>query len=214
MMKNGFRAGFIIFIISVLLIPAYFISRTFGVFQDEVVLTKYALAFEADGQKYAVWPLINSFAAMDKRGDDRQLYYQIGTSDINYLLQLAYGEFDLQPSKDNPYLAGGIQYRIHGSDYMKTVRNYENARDYTDIYQFYDAKGRIIYTYDPGASMDKAYVKEIIAAGMTRSSAGGGRGDVMDRYLNITKLFKDKLGISVKLDVDQQAKIVAISMER
>ncbi|WP_336245803.1 hypothetical protein [Paenibacillus apiarius] len=72
MMKNGFRAGFIIFIISVLLIPAYFISRTFGVFQDEVVLTKYALAFEADGQKYAVWPLINSFAAMDKRGDDRQ----------------------------------------------------------------------------------------------------------------------------------------------
>ncbi|MCE5172742.1 hypothetical protein LQV63_26080 [Paenibacillus profundus] len=43
---------------------------------------------------------------------------------------------------------------------------------------------------------------------------GSGGGDVSDRYINITRLFKDKLGISVKLDVDQNEKIVTISMER
>ncbi|BFH66771.1 hypothetical protein J27TS7_39560 [Paenibacillus dendritiformis] len=56
-------------------------------------------------------------------------------------------------------------------------------------------------------------MKEIIAAGMTRHT-GGSQSEVIDPYINITKLFKDKLGIRVKLDVDAEAKLVTISMEQ
>lgn len=177
-------------------------------------MTRYALAMEVDGQKYDVWPLVSSFAAMDKRGEDRQLYYQVERSDINYLFQLAYKEFEPRASDDNPYLAGGIQYGGDRDQYVKAVRHYENARDSKQSYQFHDDKGRIIYTYDPEAPIDRSYVKEIIAAGMTRSTSGGSQGDVIDPYINITKLFKDKLGIRVKLDVDAEAKLVTISMEK
>ncbi|WP_062328546.1 hypothetical protein [Paenibacillus pabuli] len=78
------RAKFIIFagIISVLLIPAYFILQTYGVFQKEKVLSDYALAVDVNGKSYDAWPLINSFAAMDKEGDHRQLYYRV---DMNHI---------------------------------------------------------------------------------------------------------------------------------
>ncbi|MFL1675008.1 hypothetical protein [Paenibacillus dendritiformis] len=212
-MKKGAKLGIVLGIIAVLLIPAYFIGRTFGLFQGEVVLTRYALAIEVDGRKYDVLPLISSFAAMDKRGEDRQFYYQAERSDINYLFQLAYKEFEPEPSDDNPYLAGKIQYGGERDKYVTEVRQYENARDSKQIYQFHDGKGRLIYTYDPEAPIDRDYMKEIIAAGMTRHT-GGGQSEVIDPYINITKLFKDKLGIRVNLDVDAEAKLVTISMEQ
>ncbi|GIO74441.1 hypothetical protein J27TS7_39550 [Paenibacillus dendritiformis] len=133
-MKLGAKLGIVLGIIAVLLIPAYFIGRTFGLFQGEVVLTRYALAIEADGRKYDVWPLIASFAAMDKRGDDRQLYYRAERSDINYLFQLAYKEFEPEPSDDNPYLAGKIHYGGERDKYVTEVRQYENARDSKQVY--------------------------------------------------------------------------------
>ncbi|WP_179800929.1 hypothetical protein [Paenibacillus sp. RU5M] len=34
----------------------------------------YALAVDVNGRSYEAWPLINSFAAMDKEEDNRQLY--------------------------------------------------------------------------------------------------------------------------------------------
>lgn len=212
-MKLGAKLGIVLGIIAVLLVPTYFIGRTFGLFQGEVVLTRYALAIEADGRKYDVWPLIASFAAMDKRGDDRQLYYQAERSDINYLFQLAYKEFEPEPSDDNPYLAGKIHYGGERDKYVTEVRQYENARDSKQVYHFHDGKGRLIYTYDPEAPIDREYMKEITAAGMTRHT-GGSQSEVIDPYINITKLFKDKLGIRVKLDVDAEAKLVTMTMEQ
>lgn len=71
-----FRLKITIFavIIGVLLIPAFFILQTYGVFQKEKVLSDYALAVDVNGKSYEAWPLINSFAAMDKEEDNRQLY--------------------------------------------------------------------------------------------------------------------------------------------
>lgn len=65
-MKLRVKLTIFAIILGVLMIPAYFILQTFGVFQKETVLSDYALAVEVNGKSYEAWPLINSFAAMDK----------------------------------------------------------------------------------------------------------------------------------------------------
>lgn len=204
-----------LFIIVILSIPAFFIGRTFGVFQGEVVLSKYALAIEKDGKRYNAWPLFNFNSAMDKKGEERQFYYRVDTGDMDELFMLAYGQYEVKSSEENPFFDGKIQYddeRVH--TYIKTVPKFENANDFTNTYEFFDDKGNHVYTYDPSAPIDKEYTKDIIHAGMTRSSGSGGSSEVIDRYINVTKLFKDKLDITVKLKVDDNNHIVTIMMTR
>lgn len=213
MRKLKFKMIIVLFFIVVLGIPTYFLCRMYGVFQEEVVLSKYALAIEHDGKKYNAWPLLNSMAAMDKSGEGRQFYYRVDTGDMDELFMLAYGQYEVKSSEENPFLDGKIQYendRIH--PYIKTVPKFENANDYTNTYEFFDDKGTHVYTYDPSAPIDKDYTKDIIHAGMARSSGNGGSSEVIDRYINVTKLFKVKLDITVKLKVDDDNHIVTIIM--
>ena len=60
--------GVILLVAAVLLTPGYFIARTYGLFQHEVVLTKYQLAVDVDGEQVDAWPLLAGFAATDKKG--------------------------------------------------------------------------------------------------------------------------------------------------
>lgn len=215
MSKLKLKLTIALVIIVILSIPAYFIGRTFGVFQGEVVLSKYALAIEKDGKRYNAWPLLNYNSAMDKKGEERQFYYRVDTGDLDELFMLAYGQYEVNSSEENPFLDGKIQYdneRVHA--YIKTVPKFENANDYTNMYEFFDDKGNHVYTYDPSAPMDTDYVKDIIHAGMSRTSAGGGTTEAVDRYINVTKLFKDKLDITVRLKVDDDNRIVTIVMTR
>ncbi|MFC7558865.1 hypothetical protein ACFQ5D_12870 [Paenibacillus farraposensis] len=69
----------------------------------------------------------------------------------------------------------------------------------------------MIYTYNPEAKLDKAYVRSIITAGMTRTTSRSSSA-VRDDYINISKLFKDKLGVTVEVNVDEDNKIVTLSM--
>lgn len=62
----------------------------------EKVLSGYAVAVDVEGKSYQTWPLISGFAAMDKRGEDRQLYYRIDMSGLQYLFQLAYKEYEVE----------------------------------------------------------------------------------------------------------------------
>lgn len=71
-----------------------------------------------------------------------------------------------------------------------------------------------IFTYDPDAKADGDMVKEIITAGMTRSNGGGGSGVVEDKYLNVTRLFEEKLGISMRVQVDKERRLATIHLER
>lgn len=58
-------------------------------------------------------------------------------------------------------------------------------------------------------------VKEIITAGMTRSNGrGGGSGVVEDKYLNVTRLFEEKLGINVRVQVDKERRLATIHIEQ
>ncbi|MEC0202209.1 hypothetical protein P4H39_06150 [Paenibacillus lautus] len=71
-----------------------------------------------------------------------------------------------------------------------------------------------IFTYDPEAKADGDMVKEIITAGMTRSNGRGGAGVVEVKYLNVTRLFEEKLGISLRVQVDTERRLATIHLER
>ncbi|MEO2207347.1 hypothetical protein ABGV42_26860 [Paenibacillus pabuli] len=200
-------------ILGILMIPAFFILQTFGVFQKEKVLSDYALAVDVNGKPYAPWPLINSFAAMDKSGDHRQLYYRVDMSDINYLFQLPYQEFDITPDDENPYLAGKVDFHRLETTYVKSEMKYSNAKDYKTSLHFYNKEEQEIYTYEPTGKGDGNLVKSIIHQGMTRSHNGGSE-PARDPYLNITALFHDKLNVDVNLTVDEEHKIVWIRMNK
>ncbi|MGM1046828.1 MAG: hypothetical protein ACQEXX_11865 [Bacillota bacterium] len=199
-------------VVGILLIPTFFIARSFGVFQKEMVLTKYKLAVEEDGKLYDAWPLFGSFAAVDKRGDDRTFYYRIEDSSTHYLFQLAYGKYETVPSKENPFLAGNARYDMDAK-FVEKEKEYTNANDYTETYVFYNKQKEPVYRYNPEDKADKAYIKSIIAAGMTRNSVNGGSSAAKDPYLNVTRLFRDKLEIEVKVELDEENKLAILSME-
>lgn len=206
--------GVIILVAATLLIPGYFIARAYGLFQNEVVLTKYQLAVDVDGEQVDAWPLLAGFAATDKQGEFRPLYYRLEGSDLNMLYQLAYGQFEVEASEDNPFLAGRVQYEHLANNYMETQKEYVNAKEYRQNMIFYNDRKEPIFTYDPDAKADGEMVKEIITAGMTRSNGQGGSGVVEDKYLNVTRLFEEKLGISMWVQVDKERRLATIHLER
>lgn len=210
-----FRLKITIFavIIGILLIPTYFILQTYGVFQKEKVLSDYALAVDVNGKSYEAWPLINSFAAMDKEEDNRQLYYRVDMNHIQYLFHIAYQEFDVKPSEENPYLAGKVSYHSTENEYVKSEKQYTNAKDFTTALNFYNKDKEVIYTYQNTGKGDGQLVQSIIHQGMSRSSNGGSEA-ARDPYINVTALFQDKLDIDVKLDVDEEHKVVTIRMNK
>jgi hypothetical protein len=76
-----------------------------------------------------------------------------------------------------------------------------------------DREGKVIYTYEQTGKGDDKLVKSIIHQGMSRSSNHGTEA-ARDPYLNITALFREKLGIDVKLTVDDEHKVVTIRMNK
>ncbi|MEK4660295.1 hypothetical protein MHH93_00280 [Priestia sp. FSL H7-0729] len=212
-MKLRFKLTIFAIILGMLMIPAYFILQTYGIFQKQTVLSDYALAVDVNGKSYAAWPLINSFAAMDKQEDNRQLYYRIDMNHLQYLFNLAYREYEVKPGGDNPYLEGTVNYEHTDHAYVQTEKKYENANDFKTVLNLYDQEGQVIYSYDNTGKGDKLLVQSIIHQGMSRTS-GSGSEAARDPYINITALFRDKLNIDVKLTVDEEHKVVTIRMNK
>ncbi len=212
-MKLRFKLTIFAIILGMLMIPAYFILQTYGIFQKQTVLSDYALAVDVNGKSYAAWPLINSFAAMDKQEDNRQLYYRIDMNHLQYLFNLAYREYEVKPGGDNPYLEGTVNYEHTDHAYVQTEKKYENANDFRTVLNLYDQEGQVIYSYDNTGKGDKLLVQSIIHQGMSRTS-GSGSEAARDPYINITALFRDKLNIDVKLTVDEEHKVVTIRMNK
>lgn len=212
-MKLRFKLTIFAIILGMLMIPAYFILQTYGIFQKQTVLSDYALAVDVKGKSYEAWPLINSFAAMDKQEDNRQFYYRIDMSHIQYLFNLAYQEYEVKPGGDNPYLEGTVNYEHTDHAYVQTEKKYENANDFRTVLNLYDQDGQVIYSYDNTGKGDKQLVQSIIHQGMSRTS-GSGSEAARDPYINITALFRDKLNIDVKLTVDEEHKVVTIRMNK
>ncbi|MGN7413517.1 hypothetical protein [Paenibacillus sp. SAF-068] len=212
-MKLRFKLTIFAIILGMLMIPAYFILQTYGIFQKQTVLSDYALAVDVNGESYGAWPLVNSFAAMDKQEDHRQFYYRIDMSHLQYLFNLAYREYEVKPGGDNPYLDGTVNYQHTDHNYVQTEKQYENANDFSTVLNLYDQDGQVIYSYDNTGKGDKQLVESIIHQGMSRTS-GSGSEAARDPYINITALFRDKLNIDVKLTVDEEHKVVTIRMNK
>ncbi|CAI6056964.1 hypothetical protein PAECIP112173_01629 [Paenibacillus sp. JJ-100] len=212
MNKRG-AFGIVMLVLAMLCIPGFFIMQTYGLFQKEKVLSDYAIAVDVDGKSYQTWPLINGFAAMDKQDEDRQFYYRIDMSGLEYLFQLAYKEYEVEPGGDNPFLAGQVNYMYTDHQYVRSENKYTNAKDFVTVLTLVDRAGNIIYTYEQTGKGDKNLIKSIIHQGMSRTSNRGTEA-ARDPYLNITALFREKLGINVKLEVDEEHKIVTIRMDK
>ncbi|MBB6023053.1 hypothetical protein HNR77_004153 [Paenibacillus sp. JGP012] len=212
-MKKRIIFSVILFVIAMLCIPGFFIMQTYGVFQKEKVLSDYAIAVDVQGKSYQTWPITNSFAAMDKKGEDRQLYYRIDTSGLENLFQLAYREYEVKPGGDNPFLDGQVEYLQPEHKYVRTEKKYENAKDFVTLLTLVDREGDVIYTYEQTGKGDDNLVKSIIHQGMSRTS-NRGSGPARDPYLNITALFREKLHVDVKLTVDEEHKVVTIRMNK
>lgn len=132
---------------------------------------------------------------------------------IQYLFHIAYQEFDVRSSEDNPYLAGTVRYQSTENEYVKSEKQYTNAKDFTTVLNFYNKDKEVIYTYQNSGKEDGQLVQSIIHQGMSRSSNGGSEA-ARDPYINVTALFYDKLDIDVKLDVDEEHKVVTIRMNK
>ncbi|WP_434750658.1 hypothetical protein [Paenibacillus amylolyticus] len=212
-MNKRIVTGITLFVFAMLCIPAYFIMQTYGVFQKEKVLSDYAIAVDVQGESYQAWPLINSFTAMDKGEEDRQLYYRIDVSGLENLFQLAYKEYEVTPGGDNPFLAGQVNFSQTDHKYVRSENKYTNAKDFVTVLTLVDREGKVIYTYEQTGKGDGKLVKSIIHQGMSRTSNHGTEA-ARDPYLNITALFREKLGIDVKLTVDDEHKVVTIRMNK
>ncbi|MGQ8873003.1 hypothetical protein [Paenibacillus sp. TSA_86.1] len=212
-MNKRIKMGVTLFVIAMFCIPAYFILQTYGVFQKEKVLSDYAIAVDVQGESYQAWPLINSFTAMDKGEEGRQLYYRIDTSGLENLFQLAYKEYEVKPGGDNPFLAGQVNFSRSDHKYVRSENKYTNAKDFVTVVTLVDREGKVIYTYEQTGKGDGKLVKSIIHQGMSRTSNHGTEA-ARDPYLNITALFREELGIDVKLTVDDEHKVVTIRMNK
>ncbi|MGC5773156.1 hypothetical protein [Paenibacillus pabuli] len=92
-------------------------------------------------------------------------------------------------------------------------RQYENANDFTTVLNLYDKDKQKIYTYNNTGKGDGQLVQSIIHQGMSRSTNGGNEA-ARDPYINVTALLHDKLDMDVKLDVDEEHKVVTIRMNK
>ncbi|RAM14313.1 hypothetical protein C1907_03425, partial [Listeria ivanovii] len=78
-------------------------------------------------------------------------------------------------------------------------------------YDFFDKTGKKIYTYNPEETSTDDYIvriKPTILQGYKKSDIGS-----YDDYLDITALFKDKLGMDVKVRIDDDKKMVIFSIK-
>lgn len=183
------------------------LAIVFGFFQRQVVLEKYQLAYSENGKAYEVSPINITDIAVDKRSRDKELYFRINSNyDLDYLFRLAYQQFEVKKSTDNKAYDGTIDFSVSDTAYVIQESLKKMDKDIYAIYSLHNKKGTEIYRYDPEYTSSDKYIERIkptILQGYEKSEVGN-----YDDFVNITKLFHDKLGKKVTVVVDKDKKMV------
>ncbi|WP_099224024.1 hypothetical protein [Listeria costaricensis] len=198
-------------IVILLLILGLVLGTLFGLFQRQEILDDYQLAYEVDGKLYEVFPIAISDVGVDKKGDDKDLYFRVNSYyNIEYLFRIAYGQYELNEPSTNKAYSGFLDYSGGGNAYVTEVDSYSTGNDIYASYSFHDIDGNEIYRYDPNDTATDEYIvriKPTFFQGLKKSERS-----TDDDFVNITQLFKDKLNKKVTTKVDEKDKMLIFSI--
>ncbi|EAC9873441.1 hypothetical protein FZ063_10775 [Listeria monocytogenes] len=184
----------------------------FGFFQRQEVFDKYEVAYEIDGKLYEVFPISATDIGVDKKSKDKNLYFRVNSYyNIDYLFRLAYKQYEINEPSTNKYYSGLIDYSVADNAYVTQKDVYITNNESYATYDFFDKNGKKIYSYNPEETSNDDYIvriKPTILQGYKKSDIGS-----YDDYLDITALLKDKLGMDVKVRVDENKEMVIFSIK-
>lgn len=188
------------------------LSNYVWLFQRQEVFDKYEVAYEIDGKLYEVFPISATDIGVDKKSKDKNLYFRVNSYyNIDYLFRLAYKQYEINEPSTNKYYAGLIDYSVADNAYVTQKDVYITNNESYATYDFFDKNGKKIYTYNPEETSNDDYIvriKPTILQGYEKSDIGS-----YDDYLNITALFKDKLGMDVNVRIDEDKEMVIFSIK-
>ncbi|MBC1860827.1 hypothetical protein HBP63_07450 [Listeria welshimeri] len=199
-------------IIAILIGIIVILAIMFGFFQRQEVFDKYDVAYEIDGKLYEVFPISTTDIGVDKKSADKHLYFRVNSYyNIDYLFRLAYKQYEINEPSRNKYYSGLIDYSVADNAYVTQKDVYITNDESYATYDFFDKNGKKIYSYNPEETSTDGYIvriKPTILQGYEKSDIGS-----YDDYLDITALFKDKLGMDVKVRMDDNKKMVIFSIK-
>ncbi|MBC1466693.1 hypothetical protein HB766_09485 [Listeria welshimeri] len=199
-------------IIAILIGIIVILAIMFGFFQRQEVFDKYDVAYEIDGKLYEVFPISTTDIGVDKKSANKHLYFRVNSYyNIDYLFRLAYKQYEINEPSRNKYYSGLIDYSVADNAYVTQKDVYITNDESYATYDFFDKNGKKIYSYNPEETSTDDYIvriKPTILQGYEKSDIGS-----YDDYLDITALFKDKLGMNVKVRMDDNKKMVIFSIK-
>ncbi|PZF90542.1 hypothetical protein C1903_03050 [Listeria ivanovii] len=199
-------------IVAVLVGVLVILAIMFVFFQRQEVFDKYDVAYEIDGKLYEVFPISTTDIGVDKKSDDKHFFFRVNSYyNIDYLFRLAYKQYEINEPSTNKYYSGLIDYSVADNAYVTQKDIYMTKDESYATYDFFDKTGKKIYTYNPEETSTDDYIvriKPTILQGYKKSDIGS-----YDDYLDITALFKDKLGMDVKVRIDDDKKMVIFSIK-
>lgn len=199
-------------IVAVLIGIVVILAIMFGFFQRQEVFDKYDVAYEIDGKLYEVFPISATDIGVDKKSDDKHFYFRVNSYyNIDYLFRLAYKQYEINEPSTNKYYSGLIDYSVADNAYVTQKDVYITNDESYATYDFFDKTGQKIYSYNPQETSTDDYIvriKPTILQGYEKSDIGS-----YDDYLDVTELFHDKLGMDVKVRIDDDKKMVIFSIK-
>lgn len=199
-------------IVAILVGIVVILAIIFGFFQRQEVFDKYDVAYEIDGKLYEVFPISATDIGVDKKSDDKHFYFRVNSYyNIDYLFRLAYKQYEINEPSTNKYYSGLIDYSVADNAYVTQKDVYITNDESYATYDFFDKTGQKIYSYNPQETSTDDYIvriKPTILQGYEKSDIGS-----YDDYLDVTELFHDKLGMDVKVRIDDDKKMVIFSIK-
>ncbi|MBC1527326.1 hypothetical protein HCJ05_07360 [Listeria seeligeri] len=199
-------------IVAILIGIVVILAIMFGFFQRQEVFDKYDVAYEIDGKLYEVFPISATDIGVDKKSDDKHFYFRVNSYyNIDYLFRLAYKQYEINEPSTNKYYSGLIDYSVADNAYVTQKDVYITNDESYATYDFFDKTGQEIYSYNPQETSTDDYIvriKPTILQGYEKSDIGS-----YDDYLDVTELFHDKLGMDVKVRIDDDKKMVIFSIK-
>lgn len=199
-------------IVAILVGIVVILAIIFGFFQRQEVFDKYDVAYEIDGKLYEVFPISATDIGVDKKSDDKHFYFRVNSYyNIDYLFRLAYKQYEINEPSTNKYYSGLIDYSVADNAYVTQKDVYITNDESYATYDFFDKTGQKIYSYNPQETSTDDYIvriKPTILQGYEKSEIGS-----YDDYLDVTELFHDKLGMDVKVRIDDDKKMVIFSIK-
>lgn len=187
-----------------------FLGTLFGLFQRQEVFDSYQVAYESDGNLYEVSPIVSSDIGIDKKSENKNMYFRVNSyPHIEYLFRTAYKQYEIDKGKAH---TGKLDYRVADNAYVTQENEYRSGNDTFKTYSVHNKVGQEIYRYDPRKTSTDPYIiriKPTVLQGYNDQ-----KNSSNDDFLNVTKLFKEKLNKKINIKINHQKKLIIFSITK